>query len=264
MEERQAAKRKIGVFLLTGLVLSGSLYGVIIGRGYGINSGSVFSLGLMWVPGVSALVSKLLVDHSVRGIGWRLRRKTLPPLGAAYLIPPMLCMAVYGLAWAVGIGRCGIIVPMQVLSFATLGVLLSCAASLGEEIGWRGFLLTELRKVLPPRMVHLVIGSIWFFYHAPVIVFSNYNNGNIPVSLVCFFVMVQGMTVLADVLCIRAESFWPAVLLPASHNVFVQSIFDPLTENGPWTQLWTSEFGLGLAIAYAAACAVLFLPRRRA
>ena len=43
MEERQAAKRKIGVFLLTGLVLSGSLYGVIIGRGYGINSGSVFS-----------------------------------------------------------------------------------------------------------------------------------------------------------------------------------------------------------------------------
>ena len=63
--------------------------------------------------------------------------------------------------------------------------------------------------------------------------------------------MVMGFTVLADHLCIRAQSLWPAVLLHASHNVFVQSIFDRLTVNGPYTQYLTSEFGAGLAIGYA-------------
>ena len=38
--------------------------------------------------------------------------------------------------------------------------------------------------------------------------------------------MVMGFTMIAIFLCIKAQSFWPAVLLHASHNVFVQSIFD--------------------------------------
>lgn len=63
--------------------------------------------------------------------------------------------------------------------------------------------------------------------------------------------MVLGFTVLANHLCIRAASLWPAVVLHASHNVFVQSIFDPLTGNGPYTQYLTSEFGIGLALGYS-------------
>ena len=90
---------------------------------------------------------------------------------------------------------------MQFITFATLGVLLSMSASLGEELGWRGFLLTELRQIFPEKQIHVIIGIIWFFYHAPLIVFSNYNNGNISASLICFFVMVMGFTVLADHLC---------------------------------------------------------------
>ncbi len=41
--------------------------------------------------------------------------------------------------------------------------------------------------------------------------------------------MVMGFTMIAIFLCIKAQSFWPAVLLHASHNVFVQSIFDSIT-----------------------------------
>lgn len=252
------SKRKLLIFALLAAGLCIALYAAIMINGYGINSGSVFSLGLMWVPGFSALVSKLVVDHSIRGLGWKIHRQSLPCLGIAYLVPLVLCVVVYGLAWLTGLGRLQAMPLPQAFTFATAGVLISCLAALGEEIGWRGFLLTELSQLLPQKQVSLVIGIVWFLYHAPVIVFSNYNNGNIPCSLLCFFVMVMGFTFLVNALCLKAHSLWPAVLLHASHNVFVQSIFDAATVNGPYTQYLTSEFGIGLAAAYMAACVLYF------
>ena len=65
--------------------------------------------------------------------------------------------------------------------------------------------------------------------------------------------MVMAFTFAADALCVKARSFWPAVVLHASHNVFVQSIFDPITVTGRYTRFVTSEFGAGLALAYLAA-----------
>lgn len=245
------SKKNLYLFAIFTVLPCLFLYSCIIYSGAGVNGGSVLALALMWVPGLAALATKLTIDHSVRGIGWRIHKNSLPSFAAAYLIPFGLCLVVYGLAWLTGLGRRGESSFPQYATFATLGVLLSMAASLGEEIGWRGFLLTELLRLFPENTVHLIIGIVWFFYHAPLIVFSNYNNGNVPLSLLCFFVMVMGFTVLADHLCIRAQSLWPAVLLHASHNVFVQSIFDRLTVNGPYTQYLTSEFGAGLAIGYA-------------
>ena len=246
-----SSKTRLSLFVICTVMPCLFLYSCIIHSGTGVNGGSILALALMWVPGLAALVTKLTVDHSVRGIGWRIRKISLRSLLAAYLIPLGLCLVVYGLAWLTRLGQRGESNLLQFITFATLGVLLSMSASLVEELGWRGFLLTELRQIFPEKQIHVIIGIIWFFYHAPLIVFSNYNNGNISASLICFFVMVMGFTVLADHLCIRAHSFWPAVLLHASHNVFVQSIFDPLTINGPYTQYFTSEFGAGLAIGYA-------------
>ncbi len=244
------SKKNLSLFAICTVLPCLFLYSCIIYSGAGVRGGSILTLALMWVPGLGALVTKLTVDRSVRGIGWRIHKSGLRSFVSAYLIPLGLCLIVYGLAWLTGLGKRGEGTISQMAVFATLGVLLSMSASLGEEIGWRGFLLTELRPLFPRKRVDAIIGIIWFLYHAPLIVFSNYNNGNIPVSLICFFVMAMGFTVLADHLCIQAQSFWPAVLLHASHNVFVQSIFDPLTLNGPYTQNLTSEFGTGLAIGY--------------
>ena len=69
--------------------------------------------------------------------------------------------------------------------------------------------------------------------------------------------MVMAFTFVADALCVKARSFWPAVVLHASHNVFVQSIFDPITVTGRYTRFVTSEFGAGLTLAYLAAALLL-------
>ena len=257
MKTKNSTKKKLAAFALPALLLSFGFYGMILWTGCGVNSGSVLVLGLMWVPAVSALFSKLMVDHSIRGMGWRIHAQSLPCLGIAYLLPLVLCGVVYGLAWSTGIGTLGEFSFSRTAVFATAGVVINCLAAMGEEIGWRGFLLTELRQLMPVRQASAVIGVIWFLYHAPVIVFSDYNNGNIPCSLLCFFVMVMAFTFAADALCVKARSFWPAVVLHASHNVFVQSIFDPITVTGRYTRFVTSEFGAGLALAYLAAALLL-------
>jgi hypothetical protein len=52
---------------------------------------------------------------------------------------------------------------------------------------------------------------------------------------------------------VRSGSIWPCVLLHATHNTFIQGIFDPLTAPVGWAKYITTEFGAGLAITVALA-----------
>src|SRR4029077_11880977 len=80
----------------------------------------------------------------------------------AYLIPVAYAAVAYGATWALGLGRVpdpacvaraaarfpsgtpGAAVGKFLAIQATLGVLISCLTGLGEEIGWRGFLVPGL------------------------------------------------------------------------------------------------------------------------
>ena len=126
-----AAKKKLSLFAIFTVLPCLFLYSCIIYSGAGVNGGSVLALALMWVPGLAALITKLTVDHTVRGIGWRIHRASLHSFFAAYLLPFGLCLIVYGLAWLTGLGRRGESSFPQYITFATLGVLLSMAASAG-------------------------------------------------------------------------------------------------------------------------------------
>jgi hypothetical protein len=45
---------------------------------------------------------------------------------------------------------------------------------------------------------------------------------------------------------------WTAVIFHASHNLFLQEVFDPLTVDKGKTQYWTTEFGLGITLCSTA------------
>ena len=63
--------------------------------------------------------------------------------------------------------------------------------------------------------------------------------------------MAIGLNFLMVWLRLKSGSFWPAALLHASHNAFVQEFFDPLTKALPITPYITGEFGIGLALVIA-------------
>jgi membrane protease YdiL (CAAX protease family) len=95
--------------------------------------------------------------------------------------------------------------------------------ALGEEIGWRGYLLPILLKLTSQRKAVLLHGLLWGLAHAPLIYFGfNYGSdywgapwsGILMMILVC---VVLG-TWLAYV-TIRSESILPATILHGASNV---------------------------------------------
>ena len=55
-----------------------------------------------------------------------------------------------------------------VLMSMFLPVLINCFFTIGEELGWRGFLQDEL-KSLGQKKSYLIIGLIWGIWHIPII-----------------------------------------------------------------------------------------------
>jgi membrane protease YdiL (CAAX protease family) len=136
-----------------------------------------------------------------------------------------------------------------VLTTATLGMVAKLSRALGEEIGWRGFLVPELSKVVGFPGVGLISGLMWAFFHYPVLLFADYNAGA-PAwyGATCFTILAVSGSFIMAWLTLRARSLWPAAILHASHNLFIQSVLTPLTKDTGRTKFIIDEFGIGLVI----------------
>ena len=66
------AWREIITFLFLTLGLSPIFYYKIIAAGYLEAAGAVLILGLMWCPGVAALITRFAFQRNLRGLGWGL------------------------------------------------------------------------------------------------------------------------------------------------------------------------------------------------
>jgi membrane protease YdiL (CAAX protease family) len=83
----------------------------------------------------------------------------------------------------------------------------------------------------------------------PLIIFADYNAGTATwYALLCFAFMVVAMSFPMAWLRLRSGSVWPAVIIHASHNLFVQGFFDQVTVNTGPTLWLTTEFGAALAV----------------
>src|SRR5262249_26896824 len=152
----------------------------------------------------------------------------------------------------------GLTILAYFLYAGTLGVLGSCISALGEEIGWRGFLVPELSKITSFPKTALISGIIWSMWHYPILLFADYNSGT-PAwyGLSCFTIMVIGISFIYTYFRLKTGSLWTGVLLHASHNLFIQGFFDPITRQTEITKYVIGEFGAALAIM-GIICAVIF------
>ena len=254
--------RKVLIFLGITLVLVAFPYFEIIRTG---TLQAWTTLLLMWSPGVAAIITQLSTTRSLAGLGWRLgtARYLLPSL----LIPLVVCIVVYGLLWGVGVipftgaelvatvaTQTGLSMSLPLAIFATVVVLIlpSLFSALGEEIGWRGLLVPELAKGNNFTGTVLISSVIWALYHYPAILLADYHSAApLWFGLPMFTLSLFGVSLIAAWLRLKSGSVWSAALLHASHNLFVQAVFDPLTLDFGLTPYLTTEFGVGLAIAYA-------------
>jgi membrane protease YdiL (CAAX protease family) len=108
----------------------------------------------------------------------------------------------------------------------------------------------------------LLTGVIWATWHAPLLLFADYNSGtNRVYAMSCFTVMIIATSFIFAWLRLKSESLWPPVVLHASHNLFVQTVFDSMVRDTGKTLWYTTEFGAALAVV-TAGFAMYFWTRR--
>lgn len=142
---------------------------------------------------------------------------------------------------------------------ATIEVIRDCATVLGEEIGWRGFLVPELAKQHSFFNTALISGAIWALWHYPLLLFGSYH----PPTPIWFYLPVFTVTVVSlnflwTWIRLRSGSIWPCVILHAAHNTFIQRFFDPLTIPTRNSLYVLGEFGAALMFVSIGVAAYLW------
>ena len=270
----------IPVFLITTLAISSVFYFLILKSGHMGAGMGAYVAGLMWSPGFAALITCKYLRRDIRTLGWRwgaLRYEV-----AGYLIPLGYAAVIYGFVWLTGLGalyrkdfvealtRAFGLGPLPAwasiaLYFAFTAiytVIRDCATVLGEEIGWRGFLVPELAKRHGFAATAAISGLIWAVWHYPVLIFADYNSG----TPIWYYLPILTLTIPLlnftwSWLRLKSGSLWPCVFMHASHNTFIQGFFDPLTVDNGKTRYVAGEFGAALLVV-SIVLAVYFWRRR--
>jgi membrane protease YdiL (CAAX protease family) len=247
-DARRDAWRKIGLYLVLTFAFSSVFWFLIISGGSLGTRGGLYVLLLMWSPGTAAILTRLILQRDLRGMGWGWGRTRWQ--AAAYFLPILYASVAYMTVWYTGMGSPGGSRPGDPWRFVLLGSLLSVRSATGEEIGWRGLLVPELSKVTGFTTTSVMSGAVWATWHLPLIFFADYHGGT-PTwySALCFAVMVVGISFPMAWLRLRSGSLWTGALFHATHNLYIQGYFDRATlDTGP-TEWITGEFGAALAVA---------------
>jgi membrane protease YdiL (CAAX protease family) len=224
-------------------------------------AGGLYVFGIMWCPALAAVTTLKLNGRNLADLGWKWPQTKYAL--QSWFIPLLYATIAYVIVWSLGLGsfpnhefmdqvasRMGLRVSpgastaLYVVLAGSFGVIKSTASALGEEIGWRGFLVPELFKSTGFTGTALISGVVWSCWHYPLLIWGDYNSGT-PTwyGLTCFTVMVISISFVFAWMRLKSGSLWTGAILHASHNLYVQGIFTPLTRDTGKTAWFIDEFG---------------------
>jgi len=244
--------KRIAVFLALTVALTTSFWILswlsVTGRWQfgGPKIREMFVTGMMWCPGVAAWLTCVFTGKPWRELGLELPAGRY--LGIAFGLPLACIAAGYGLLWATGLGTLDVaafadvarkrfplpgfsIAGAVMFSFAvtaTIGVLAETGRSLGEEIGWRGFLVPELLRRQGLIAAATTSSLAWALWHFPLLIPLG-SETPMVFAMGCFLVMVVSIGFVCAWLRQRSGSLWPAVVVHSVHNAALYAFFDALT-----------------------------------
>jgi len=279
MPGNRNSRQQIAIYLLLVLAFSSVFYFLIL-RAHSLGGGGgLFVFGIMWCPALAGMATLKLSGRDLRDLGWKWPQS--PYAVQSWFIPLLYAAIAYGIVWVAHLGgfpnhefmgvlaqRMGLRVSpvtstaVYVLLAGSFGLAKGLASALGEEIGWRGFLVPELSMNVSFTATALISGAIWACWHYPLLIWGDYNSGT-PTwyGLSCFTVMVISISFVFAWMRLKSGSLWTGALLHASHNLYIQAIFTPLTRDTGKTAWYIDEFGAVVPIVVL--CFAIYFWRKR-
>jgi membrane protease YdiL (CAAX protease family) len=191
----------------------------------------------MLAPAVAHLLTRLLTGEGFAGAK-RVLRPNLPAAIGTYLLawvaPAALTLVGVGLYFVLFPAQFDptlstirsvlpadaplspeLVVAVQLAAALTVGPAINTVFAVGEEFGWRGYLLPKLLP-LGVRPAVVLVGVVWGVWHWPIIAMGyNYGVGYPGAPWTGMLAMVVMTTATGTFLAwvtLRSESVWPAAL----------------------------------------------------
>jgi len=273
-EAHPADKRPLYTFL--ALVTIFAAIGYAVALAMGDDNRTIGVVLVQFAPLVAAFITKFVFQRNLRGLGWGWGKTQYQ--AAAYGLAFMLPLVTFSLVWLFGFGgfydvafiteaQTGIadklgmninspwVVMLVLIAVGgTVGMLMAFGG-IGEELGWRGFLVPELYKHYDFTKTALISGAIWAIYHWPLLIFFNAPRlGISPLPMLAISLVAGiGLSTIMAWFRLRSGSVWTAVIFHMALNIHNQGFFENLTTKTSWlTHYISGEHGLMLAITSAA------------
>ena len=278
LQSKQSRKRIFTYILITFTLAIASYAFIALGREEGGGLGP-WAILLQWAPAIGAFATLLIYQRNVRGLGFGLGKGRY--LVLSYFLPLAVLLVTYAVIWLLGLGgfdsetvlketeaSLGISSPIllmlaNIVVTGPAGVLFAAIFALGEEIGWRGFLVPELAITRSFTGVALISGVIWALFHFPFVFIFGGERAGTPIPYQLLVMTIQAIAISTIVAWIRlmSGSLWTAVIFHSVLNPFGQGLFTNLTTNTGITPYIAGEQGLALAITWSIVAIMFWLKR---
>jgi uncharacterized protein len=264
-------KKALTWFLIISFAISWTLFALPLAVKndetlYPIAVQGLFALA-MWGPGIAAIIATLFVAREPFST---LRLNTLGPKRYyfwAWFLAPVVAVLTLAATILLGTGTFDstmtfmrellaqspqaqelppveILVMIQLASALTIAPFINVVFAMGEELGWRGFLLPKLLPLGEWKAL-LLSGAIWGFWHAPAIALHGHNfplHPYLGVLLMTVGCMLLG--VIFGWLYLKTRSPWAPALAHGAFNAIAVSSFYFLNPEGLDYALGGNPLGL--------------------
>ncbi len=214
-------RRGLTAYLLITFGLTYTVDSLLIAAGFRITTlpaiaGQWAIAATMWIPAIAAwLTVRFISREDISTL--KLRFGSLRPYLTTMCVIPALYALIYGVSWLLGLGKPdwnlqwlrGLLAQADAkgelpapqyfwpaLFLLTLFVtpFINALFGLGEEIGWRGYLLPHLMPLGHTR-AYLLTGLIWGLWHAPLVLIGfNYpGHPYLGVAMMSLFTTALGL-----------------------------------------------------------------------
>jgi len=230
------------------------------------------ALGGMWSPFVGILVTRIIFPDgrrrgSLAGLGWGWGKWGWQV--GSWFLPALYVGVAHAVLWVTGLEgftEAGVgDIATFVLKRMAMGLTIGAALAFGEEVGWQGFLVPQLYKLGGFTKAAFTRGIIWSVWHWPLIIGGVYGPSSTPLlyRILCFTVVMTAVSFAFTWFRMRSGSLWTGVWMHAAHNIFFQSVYPGLTQDGPNSAWFVDEFG-AFSVVVAVLVAVFFWRKRGA